>query len=392
MKSLLAILGLSLIANLVLLLQAQMVKPTHSAAVAQSAPSSATPPRLDEAFWEKAVAGDFTALQAIRDSGLPMAWVHALIRAAIIEQFRARESALYPSRAELKYWFSNYPIAFFRPKDRVALLDLRRERERLLDQWTPGWRENEIGLDSPRSFLSADKARQIELIDEDFAALTGDLRQNLFGGILLPAEREKLRFLDQEQRKEISQLLSPAEFDEYQVQVKSYGLSFKLAAFHPTEQEFREIYKIQSTVVERVFSSEFESRSPESQAARANAQEEADRQIKALLGEQRFADYTRSQDQEYRTFAEISERLELPKDRAVEAYKLKTSLEEKLSVGMREANVERRTQHLAQVTEEADREFTRLLGTKGYDVYKQYGNLPRMMKSVLSRPSPPPKG
>ena len=395
--SLTFLLSVSLVANAVLLFRTRTVEaPRAAAPIKPPAPKAAPRTMLDEALWQKASSGDTTALQAIRDSRLPPELVRALLRAAIVERFREREKALYPSVKDLKYWSASYTNSFYTPKDRVALLDLRREREALFDQWTPGWRQNEDDENPIAGVISADKARQAKLIDEDFSALIGNTRNSNFmvSGIVLPGNREKLQFLEKERRSELAQLLTPEELQEYDLRNSrtASSLRYNLSPFNPTEGEFREIFQIQKTTVDDKYPSGYDTQTSDLRSARGKAQEEANAQIKAILGEQRYADYTRSQDQDYRAFTAIADRLQLPADRAAEAYRVKTDLEKKFEAKPASPTPEATAALLATLTQEADREFTRVLGAKGYEVYKEYGELPRRVKMYLNRPKPVPKG
>lgn len=396
MKTVLCVLlCLSLVGNASLLLRRRDLADTPSA----SSPAAAEKPvakkvelrPITDQLWQNAVSGDATALQAIRDSGLPPELARALIRASIEERFLERQRALYPAPAELKYWASNYDRGRYTPKDRTAVIDLRREKEKALDELIPGWREEEKMSDSTLSFLSAEKAQRLEMIEEDYGALIANVRNEFSSGasVALPSDREKLKYLEKEQRAEIAQLLTPEELAEYDLRqsMTAASLRYGLTAFEPTEEEFRSIFSIQKAEVDDKFGSSYlyGMLPADERAARTQAQAKADAEIKTLLGEQRFAEYTRSKDYEYQKLTEITNRLQLPKDRAVEAYTLKTTFEEKLQATLKASTPETQAQNLAGVKEEADREFTRVLGSKGYEAYKSYA----FWMQRLAPPPPP---
>lgn len=398
MKTVLCVLlCLSLVGNASLLLRWRDLADTPPA----SSPAAAEKPvakkvelhPITDQLWQNAVSGDAAALQAIRDSGLPPELARALIRASIEERFLERQQALYPAPGEVKYWASNYDRGRYTPKDRTAVIDLRREKEKALDELTPGWREEEKMSDSTLSFLSTEKAQRLEMIEEDYGALIGNIRNEFSSGpssVVLPSDREKLKYLEKEQRAEIAQLLTPEELESYDLRrsISASSLRYGLAAFEPTEEEFRSIFSIQKAAVDDKFGSPYWYGTPsaDERAARTQAQAKADAEIKTLLGEQRFAEYTRSKDYEYQKLTEITNRLQLPKDRAVEAYTLKTTLEEKLQATLKTSTPETQAQNLAGVKEEADREFTRVLGSKGYEAYKSYA----FWMQRLAPPPPPP--
>jgi len=392
---LLALLCGSLVMNVVLLVKSPKAEaqPEPVEVVSAPPPAPAAPEVLDDALWQKLVSGDPNALEKIRHAGFSPELIRALLRAAIMEQFKAREEAMYRSGKDAKYWDSNYTRGLYTPKDRVALLDLRREREKLLDQWIPGWREEDNRDDRDSAILGPEKARQARLVEEDFNALIGNIR-NAYNGMpssMLPADREKIQYLQKERRSELAEILTPQELEEYDLRESSTAnsLRFGLAAFDATEQEFRGIFKIQKTVDDR-FSAEIPATGPELRAARQQAQDAADAQIKSLLGEQRYAEYTRAKDRDYKAFAAIADHMQLAPDRAAEAYRIKTELTQKMDTAMSSGG-DGRAELLSSLNQEAEREFTRVLGAKGYEVYKQYGELPRRMTMYLNMPKPPPK-
>ncbi|MEY2408990.1 MAG: hypothetical protein QOF48_1660 [Verrucomicrobiota bacterium] len=54
---------------------------------------------------------------------------------------------------------------------------------------------------------------------------------------------------------------------------------------------------------------------------------EAEREIRAMLGEQRFASYERSKDEAFREFAGVAKRLEVPLESTVKAYEVRRAAE-----------------------------------------------------------------
>lgn len=397
MKTFLCVLlCLSLAANAALLVRGQKTHPSAPSGVSPRAlPPTKTvePLRLTERLWEDAIRGDLTALQAIQNSGLPPDLVRSIIRTLVNERFAARERALYPAASEIKYWASNFDRARYTPKDRSAMVDLRREKEAVLDQLTPGWREDVKMYDRTGDFLPAEKAQRVAMIQEDYGALISNVRNEFMGGaVVLPSDREKLKYLEQESRKEMAQVLTPQELEEYDLRWSNTAsmMRYQLDAFEATEEEFRSLVPIQKAFVDDKFSYMFGPTPPEERAARTKAQDQADAQIKSLLGDQRYADYVRSKDYEYQKLTQITNRLQLPKDRAVEAYNVKTSLDEKLQSAMKAATPEIRNQNVAALKEEADREFNRLLGSKGYEVFKQNNSLLQRIDSMAAPPPPKP--
>lgn len=394
MKTLLALLlCASLVGNLLLFQRtAPKKQPTPTpAATPKAQPEAFT---LNDAAWQKASTGDTTALQKIRDAGLPPEIERALLRAAIKEMYKPRLEALYPDQKERKYWDFDY-FARFMPSNRGALVDLNKEMKDMLEKWAPPSSEERAQEAVNTSYLPAEKAKQLAAIEDDYRAMIADVRGPMGQGpvrIMLPEDREKLSYLEKEKAKELTALLTPEEMEEYIVRnsPSAVGLRYDLALFNPTEQEFRDLVRIRKTVLDDPYPAVATALTPEERSARSQAQEEADKQARATLGEQRYADYVRAKDFEYRTFAAITDHLQLPRERANEAFQIKNQLQQKYQT-MARSTAEQREQTLTTLIQEADREFTRVLGPSGYAVYKQYGSLPRQVEALLKRPLPPSK-
>jgi hypothetical protein len=119
--------------------------------------------------------------------------------------------------------------------------------------------------------------------------------------------------------------------------------------------------------------------------------------VKQLLGEQRFAEYTRAKDYEYRRLYQLAQRLELPVSAANAAYEVKADIEKRV----REFRTEAKTQDpesvaaLRQATlDEAEQRLMAALGPRAFDVYVANNgfivNLRRSLAPPAPRPSPAP--
>jgi hypothetical protein len=348
--------------------------PTATINKADDSTGSLVPPEV----WDAVKAGDPSGVERLRALGIPERILRSIVRQQIAALYREREKALYPDPSELKYWKSDYGFARFTPKDRLALLDLRREQKDLLRKLLgPNADDDEIIRDTRFASLPPGKSDAVRQIEEDYQAMIQKVRGEP-NGVLLAGDREKIEYLQKEKRKELEQTLTPAELTEYDLRNSptSFRLRWELAGFNPTEQEFRDIYKIQSTVVA---DPDYNSGPPsrEQMDARRSAQAQADAQIKALLGDQRYAEYQRGKDYDYQKLAQITNRLELPPEKAVEAYNLKNVYQEKvahLKVEPGPNFVARMNEARANLAREAEASFTQVLGPKGYQVYQQSGS------------------
>jgi hypothetical protein len=111
--------------------------------------------------------------------------------------------------------------------------------------------------------------------------------------------------------------------EEYEMRTSSVGVAVaeSMEGFKPTEDEFRQIYRI------RMQMEDASSVGPPGGAAAGvrrpsftERENQANEQIKAVLGETRFAEYERAQDVVYQTLVQLGERYELPKENVLKGH------------------------------------------------------------------------
>ena len=150
-------------------------------------------------------------------------------------------------------------------------------------------------------------------------------------------------------RQELAKVLTPKEFEEYDLQTSPTAkpLSANLATyFRPTEDEFREIFRRKRDYEEAIARLSVPSapasqptdpaarqalaqqRAAERQAldqARSAALNQMNEQLKTTLGQDRYAEYQRSQDRTYDMLARLGLRYGLGQETVLQAYELQNS-------------------------------------------------------------------
>jgi hypothetical protein len=391
MRYLLALLlCLSLAGNIFFLQQRRAAAP--SAASPETATAAKKPdaiPALTAETWALIASGDPSGPDKLRALGLSEYLVRMLVRQQLDRRYQEREQALL-AKAGNEYWRYDYFFARWKNADPLKLLDLQREKEAELKSLLGPERTPEQSYDIRYAFLPPEKAEQLRRIDQDYMALSQ--MDASFDGIVLPEDRERLDYLEKQKRSDLAELLTSEELAAYDLRSSqtSRALRFQLTAFDASEDEFKTLYAIRKAYDEQrgaVASNVFYSTPPGTQKER----EALEAEIKTALGDTRYADYKRSQDQDYKILSKLTARLDLPPEKSVEAYNLKTALEEKLKNTRPTPGVDPRQQRaelLATVTKEAEAGFTQILGAKGYEVYKDYGMIFRRLQP---QPSPAPK-
>ena len=107
----------------------------------------------------------------------------------------------------------------------------------------------------------------------------------------------------------LATILTPEEIDEYELRMSETAerLRAGLVGFNPTEEEFREIFRLQ-----RQFDEKFAHAGSDGEAAKVAEQEQLDQEIKSKLEPERLADYERTKSKDYQDMCFFAQKHELP--------------------------------------------------------------------------------
>ncbi|MEO6569832.1 MAG: hypothetical protein ABIO94_13805, partial [Opitutaceae bacterium] len=235
---------------------------------------------------------------------------------------------------------------------------------------------------------------------EELAAVRDRLNQqrnDIYAGPTISADdRLKVVDLEKAMRAEIAAMLTPQEFEDYELRTSSTANSLRntLSAFDATEAEFRALYKLQSTFNDPLQTLTLSAMSPDQQTAlsrqRSENQKQLTEEIKAALGPERYAEYQRATDSNYRQANQLVARLELPVETANQVYVVQKDMQQRvLSVQHDNLTPESRNAQLATLAAEAEARITAALGPTGYEAYKTNGG--SWMSQLQPRPAPPPR-
>jgi hypothetical protein len=209
-------------------------------------------------------------------------------------------------------------------------------------------------------------------------------------------DRDKMTALEKDQRDAVARLLSPAELLEYDLRASNTANSLReeLAAFQPTEAEFRSIYDLRAAFDQRfnTFTADMGSigMSQEQQRQRSDAQKILTEQIKALLGPARMAEYERATDFNYRRTSQFVARLELPPETTNQLYAIQKEFEQRRSEMYRAGipSREAMTEQMTALQQQAIARVTPVLrSASAVESYKQYGG--GWINNLVPRFAPP---
>lgn len=285
--------------------------------------------------WAQLNKGDLHALAArLRAAGFPPSVVRAVIAAQINESFKTRRAALMPQTEDKPFWKTEQGYgSSFDPKLYSAMRQLSREQNALLKEIVgenPDYADGPVSENQRRRYgdLPRDKIELLQRIDEDYNELRNEVNQAA-RGIMLPEDREKLALLEKEKRVDLAQVLSPAELEDYLMRTSTTANQLRraLGTLNASESEFRAIYAAQSAFDEKYsFQNTGGAFTPDMARERTEAQKQVYDQIKAALGEQRYAEYLRASDREFQQLNRIVQQASLPETAAIQTYNLRDNI------------------------------------------------------------------
>ena len=361
--------------------------PPSTSRVRRAIPSSASAPEAPGRFtWRLLEAADFKRYIAnLRDVACPEQTIQDIIIAEVNKLYASKEAALRLRPEHLKPW------EYFGVSQR-ANLDRQREYRQLMREKRALLKEL-LGIDVPQEMPTMLSSRIDSRYEEAYAKLpehkrdaVRDLEERLWDqqqaleqrtlGFWEPEDIEARRKLQKDYRDALAQALTPDELLDYRLATSSTArnLRSELSAFSANEQEFRELFKLRQQLDDSM--SSLEGNNPEANRKRGEAHQQMELQIKGMLGEQRYADYQRSRDWQYRNLSRLTQESGLPAETAVKAYDMnRFAMEEANRVrSLPDLTREQRDEMLKQMQAEFDNTMGQLLGKDIYTRYQQnYG-------------------
>lgn len=412
MKALPLVLAGSLVFNAVLL--AAFVRPSFSPAARASDPTATLPapgrpptgpsvtaaespsgksgvvPSAAASTWRDLHTADLPALIAqLQADGCPPQLLRAIVGWRLHEQFAVRRRALFANLQEPPYWQARNQS--LDPKLMAAQRKLSREyRQQLEELLGPAeaaddpmaeyWRQRQYGNISPA------KAEQLREITSDYSELRSQVYSEA-NGLMMPEDRQKLAFLEAELRRDLAQVLTSGELENYELRSSStaQNLRHQLTTFDATADEFRALFHA-ARAVEEQFGAQTGFNSMEQAQQRQAAFLQA---AGSTLSPERLAQLTQATDPRYQTLNRIVARYELPTTIVPQIASVQQSIQESASLIRRNRSLSAadRTTQLTALAQEANTSLEAMLGPKAFEAYKQ--NAGGWMRSLV--PSPPPQ-
>jgi hypothetical protein len=335
-------------------------------------------------LWSALQSDDLRALIGrLRAAGFPAGVVRAVVSAEVDERFSARIKALRSQIEETPYWQPAPTSSFNNPKFFEERQQAYRDRARLMrdllgDQALAG-----AGIDPTEiqrqqfGDLSKDKIELVQRINEDYAEMASQVRAAT-NGIMLPEDRAKLALLEREKRADLASVLTPQQLEDYEMRTSPITMRLRSAMtfMDATEAEFRTIYRVNlpfADVLHPNIGDRMTGYSPELRAKREEATQTVAAQLKAALGDARYAELARAQNYDFQQLARLTQNANIPLTAAIRAFDLRTSTSEASArIGDNPAlSVDQKVVALRELAQTTKTQLSAALGPAAANAYAQ---------------------
>lgn len=291
-----------------------------------------------------------------------------------------------------------------KPEIRRQLLELEKEQRALVKEllgvdYRAEMAKYWLDVDEQErryGFLPQDKREKMAALKEKYDELEQELQLRT-KGIMIEEDQLLLNKLQREREEELAKILTPEELEEYELRNSGTASSLRsrLNGFQPSEEEFRQIFRLQKTFDEefnQVFDRNDDLQAEFRSKVLQESQEAMNEEIKSVLGEERFAEYQRAQDDEYQVLTRLTERLDLPKELAARVYDMKQEAERQKQRIVENSNLtdDQREAALAAIARETEKSVSATLGPKTFQTYQKTGSRWISGLTLFEREPPPP--
>ena len=341
--------------------------------------------------WGQLESEDYrTYIARLRSIGCPEQTIRDIIIADLDKVFAPKVASASGHRKNLKYWepeeeeLSNdwdpREVAqkmqqIDREKREVIqeLVGVDLVRERLKQRGIEDYYERRL------SFLPDEKQTQVRAILERYDEKERAIRDKEIedGEALSPEDKRWLQRLSAQRESEVSALLSPEERQQYNLWVSpiANAVRHSLYGMSATEQDFQMVYAVRKQLDEQWGQLDADSMDSRTKEQFELAKNQVDAQIKTQLGDEKFRQYKRGEDEDYHRLSATLTRLKLPHKKADEIYDMKQALAEARQqvVANQALAAEQRENLLRALNDETERAARQVLGDKGYNSYLRSG-------------------
>jgi len=294
--------------------------------------------------WRRIESSDYREyIQNLRSIGCPEATVRDIIIADVNQLFDEKRKVLLGRAKPVPYWESSLAARFARPPVDAAALNALK----VLDSERRGVIKELLGVEVPADddylvkFYLNPNAYILDFLPPGKRAYVLSLREernarragiSTAGSVDDASVAKALNDAQKAFEQELAGRLTPEEYREYQLRLSltASRLSNGFHGFEPTEEEYERIFDLNKAFDDRfgvdrpgvIGVEEFERYD--------QARRELDGKTREILGAQRFEEYQREGNSQYRAIADVLNSLQIPRASATEVWKLKQAAEEQI--------------------------------------------------------------
>jgi hypothetical protein len=277
-------------------------------ASAQVAPAASTaamplPPPAAPVNWQTLKPGQnlHSLVDNLRAAGFPPAVIRAVVNQMIAERLDSGATDHLP------FWKQNYN----NPEYRAAQQEQSARRRELFNEllgadarpsamMEPAARERRYGQ------LSDDKIDQIENLNRDYGELRSKLYAERKSGDMTGVMSAQAA-VEQEQRKELATILTPAELEQYEMRTSRAAsqLMSNLKSVDVSEAEYTALFRAQQAF-DQMDLARVGGVTPDAMAQRFVAQDALNEQARTVLTDDRYYEYLKGADPQYARTAQFT--------------------------------------------------------------------------------------
>ena len=333
--------------------------------------------------WSQIESDDYKEyIKNLRDIGCPEETIRNLVKQDLDKYYDQRKAdILSKSPARKEFWKSGNPSSLGRPSASASsqMAQLDREKNEVLGELFNPSGLAAINRPGPlaRARSQAKSGYAMDFIPEETKAQLNTLEQE-YGSQLLKKmaqgasdaqDMAEIRQLRQDRDSSIATMLTPEQKTEYDLRKSPTAANMRLQmdGFDPSEDEFRDIFAARKAFDDEHGVVPGASISAGDMEGRQFAEQEMNDQIHTSLGDDRYQDYLRQTDYDYKSIAKITERQGLGENISAQVYDMKGGAEElareiRMNTGL---SIEERQMQLGQIRNVTSRSIESLIGGQG---------------------------
>lgn len=357
--------------------------------------TSAAPPAVvtnviePEFHWREVEAADYKEyIRKLRGIGCPEATIRDIIIADIDKLFEPRLAVLRdpPTYRPEKYWMNYYSGPSKRDPAKVAQEKaIREEREALIKELL-GVEEKDMRMayssfdDSAKTlyaYLPEDVREKIKELDKKFSEARSKIYAEA-GGYIDSETQKELADVRKKMMEDMKAFMTPEQIFEYDIRTSdtARNMKWELQGFDPTEEEFRTIFAARKLQEESRYPSVPGERPTQEQLkAYSDARKQAQDELKATLGEDRYKEMEVARDYGYRQLVAAGPHMGFDKSAAIKVFDLKADAEKAANELRRNNDLtsEQKAQALQEIRAAAEAAVSKEIGDRGLKYYRSHG-------------------